>query len=133
MSGIRNTCVILLITCVFISLSYPAIAANQPVLSKVEGKVAVTIEADKTGEPISKYIYAQFIEHLGRCIYGGIWAGMPEDRKFYYPITDDFNPWSTASDSFWNTGPYKYLNASPWQVIGPAGTVTMDTNNPYVG
>ncbi|MFZ0034882.1 MAG: alpha-L-arabinofuranosidase C-terminal domain-containing protein, partial [Sedimentisphaerales bacterium] len=27
----------------------------------------------------------------------------------------------------------KYINASPWQVIGPAGTVTMDSNNPYVG
>ena len=30
-------------------------------------------------------------------------------------------------------GAYKYLKASPWKVIGPAGTVTMDTNNPYVG
>ena len=37
------------------------------------------------GHPISKYIYGQFIEHLGRCIYGGIWAEMLEDRKFYYP------------------------------------------------
>ena len=30
------------------------------------------------------YIYGQFIEHLGRCIYGGIWAEMLEDRKFWY-------------------------------------------------
>ena len=35
-------------------------------------KPAVIIDANKTGEPISKYIYGQFIEHLGRCIYGGI-------------------------------------------------------------
>jgi alpha-N-arabinofuranosidase len=93
----------------------------------------VTVEAGKAGEPISKYIYGQFIEHLGRCIYGGIWAEMLEDRKFYYPIKDEFNPWGTSTDRNWNAGPYKYLNASPWQVIGPASTVTMDTQNPYAG
>ncbi|HQL95695.1 MAG TPA: alpha-N-arabinofuranosidase, partial [Candidatus Hydrogenedentes bacterium] len=32
------------------------------------------IDAAKTGEPVSPYVYGQFIEHLGRCIYGGIWA-----------------------------------------------------------
>ena len=43
---------------------------------------------DRRGEDCSrrclKYIYGQFIEHLGRCIYGGIWAEMLEDRKFFY-------------------------------------------------
>ncbi|MCJ7778399.1 MAG: hypothetical protein MUP16_08815 [Sedimentisphaerales bacterium] len=110
---------------VFVNMSYPVVAANQ--------KAAVTIDATKTGEPISKYIYGQFIEHLGRCIYSGIWAEMLEDRKFYYPIKDEFNPWGTATDPFWNAGPYKFLNASPWQVIGPAGTVTMNKTNPFVG
>jgi len=37
---------------------------------------ALQIDVTKTGEPISKYIYSQFIEYLGRCIYGGIWAEM---------------------------------------------------------
>jgi alpha-N-arabinofuranosidase len=41
---------------------------------------AVVIDTEKTGEPMSKYIYGQFIEHLGRCIYRGIWAEMLEDR-----------------------------------------------------
>jgi len=54
---------------------------------------SVTIDASKTGEPISKYIYGQFIEHLGRCIYGGIWAEMIEDRKFFYPVGDKESPW----------------------------------------
>ena len=96
-------------------------------------KSTVTIDAGKTSEPISKYIYGQFIEHLGRCIYGGIWAEMLEDRKFYYPITDDFNPWGTATDEFWGAGPFKYLNASPWQVIGPPGTVTIVKEQSFVG
>jgi alpha-N-arabinofuranosidase len=102
-------------------------------LASKEPTAQVEIDANSTREPISKYIYGQFIEHLGRCIYGGIWAEMLEDRKFYYPVTDNFSPWGTSSDTQWKAGPYKYLKASPWKVIGPAGTVTMDTNNPYVG
>ncbi|WP_314060452.1 alpha-L-arabinofuranosidase C-terminal domain-containing protein [uncultured Vagococcus sp.] len=35
----------------------------------------LTIVADKKGPKISKYIYGQFAEHLGRCIYEGIWVG----------------------------------------------------------
>jgi alpha-N-arabinofuranosidase len=110
-------------------ISCTAVAAE----SAAPKSYTVTVQTDKTAEPISKYIYGQFIEHLGRCIYGGIWAEILEDRKFYYPITDNFNPWGTATDRNWNAGPYKFLNASPWKVIGPAGTVTMDTTNPYVG
>jgi len=97
----------------------------------------VIIDTAKTGEPISKYIYGQFIEHLGRCIYGGIWAEMLEDRKFYYPITADFSPWKTIEppDNRWSGAgvPYKVIAASPWQIVGPADRVTMIKENPYVG
>ena len=111
-----------------INLAFVIFLANS-----LTASVSITINTEKTKEPISKYIYGQFIEHLGRCIYGGIWAEMLEDRKFYYPITDDFDPWGTGSDKYWGAGPYKYLDASPWQVIGPAGTVRMDSTNAYVG
>lgn len=33
------------------------------------------IDASKTKSQISKNIYGQFSEHLGRCIYEGIWVG----------------------------------------------------------
>lgn len=95
-------------------------------------QTSVKIDFEKTRPPISKYIYGQFIEHLGRCIYGGIWAEMLEDRKFFYPITAEFNPWGTADDPYWESGEFKYLNASPWQVLG-AARVTMDATHPYVG
>ena len=75
-------------------------------------KLAVTIAADQEGPPISKYIYGQFIEHLGRCIYGGIWAEMLEDRKFYYPVGA-----ATAA----------------WRAIGDPGRVKMVEENSYVG
>jgi len=97
---------------------------------------SVTVNLQQTGEPIQKYIYGQFIEHLGQCIYQGIWAEMLLDRKFYFPITDDYNPWAMAHENFWADGEpldYPYLGSSPWQVIGPAGSVSMDKNKSYVG
>jgi alpha-N-arabinofuranosidase len=38
-----------------------------------------TLKADQPGAPISRYIYGQFSEHLGRGIYDGVWVG--EDSK----------------------------------------------------
>jgi alpha-N-arabinofuranosidase len=98
---------------------------------KVDETIKVDIAA--TAEPINPYIYGQFIEHLGKCIYGGIWAEMLEDRKFYYPVTFEFNPWGTATDPQWKTGEYQFLNASPWQVIGDEKTVSMDKKSPFTG
>jgi alpha-N-arabinofuranosidase len=67
-------------------------------LSARELKPSVAIDASVTRAPISKYIYGQFIEHLGRCIYGGIWAEMIEDRKFFHPIGDTDSPWTAAGE-----------------------------------
>jgi alpha-L-arabinofuranosidase len=75
-------------------------------------KPSVSINAAKTLAPMSRYIYGQFTEHLGRCIYQGIWAEMLEDRKFYYPVDD--------KESF-------------WQSVGGAGEVRMNPIVPYVG
>lgn len=89
---------------------------------------SITIDAAKLGAPLTTNVYSQFIEHLGRCIYGGIWAEMLEDRKFYFPITADYNPYRSLKDT-----PYPVVGASPWQLLGPAGAVSMDTNAPFVG
>ena len=37
--------------------------------------VKATVHADKAGAKINKEIYGQFSEHLGSCIYGGLWVG----------------------------------------------------------
>ena len=89
---------------------------------------SVTIDASKVGEPLSPNVYSQFIEHLGRCIYGGIWAEMLEDRKFYHPVTADYNPYRSLRNT-----PYPVVGASPWKIVGDAGLVTMSTNQPFVG
>ena len=35
----------------------------------------VTIDSTSTQTEISPFIYGQFIEHIDRCIYEGLWAG----------------------------------------------------------
>lgn len=37
--------------------------------------VKAILNADQTGDTISRHIYGHFSEHLGHCIYGGIWVG----------------------------------------------------------
>jgi alpha-N-arabinofuranosidase len=39
----------------------------------------LAIKADQPGTQISRYLYGQFAEHLGRGIYGGIWVGEDSD------------------------------------------------------
>ena len=54
---------------VFIFLSFSlAQAQSKP--------VNATIDASKTGAPISKYIYGQFLEHGGDIVNEGVWAEM---------------------------------------------------------
>src|SRR5947208_1399341 len=98
-----------------------------------EAQDKLNVDASKSGAPISKYVYGQFVEHLGRSIYGGLWAEMLEDRKFARPVTDDYNPFDLANDAYGKPAAFTYLKNSPWKVIGPMGTVTMDKAGAYVG
>jgi len=77
-----------------------------------EAANVIEVDVNKPYPPLSEYIYGQFIEHLGRCIYGGIWAEMLQDRKFFYAVGSP---------------------GSPWKVIGRQECVTMDRNQPFVG
>ncbi|TFH35078.1 MAG: alpha-L-arabinofuranosidase, partial [Bacteroidia bacterium] len=73
---------------------------------------SVIIDVSSESEPMPVYIYGQFIEHLGRCIYGGIWAEMLEDRKFWYtPGTRE----------------------SPWRLEGDRSMLTIETSDPFTG
>lgn len=86
----------------------------------------IVIDAGATRPAMSELIYSQFIEHLGRCIYGGIWAEMLEDRKFYYPITGRYAP-------YLNDEMFPAVVRSPWERMGPADSVTMVSDDPFVG
>lgn len=88
--------------------------------------VNATIDASKTGAPISKYIYGQFLEHIGGVVNNNIWAEMLDDRKFYFPITSQ-QPAEPAGPSWRRTA------LRHWMPIGADEFVTMDADRPYVG
>lgn len=81
------------------------------------------LELDKTRPPMSKYIYGQFIEHLGHCIYGGIWAEMLDDRKFFHRVGSQESPWRVFLGAVDPTKPGVKL----------PGGVEMVTDTPFVG
>ncbi len=96
-------------------------------LSAQTQPVTATIDASKTGAPISKYIYGQFLEHGGNIVNEGVWAEMLEDRKFYYPITSK-PPEEPPVPAWRRRGPRRH-----WIPVGADEFVTMDTNKPYTG
>jgi alpha-N-arabinofuranosidase len=97
----------------------------------------IQVDAGAVGAPISPYVYGQFIEHLGRCIYGGLWAEMLEDRKFFYPVTGEAPAWEMfkpGTVSWEGAGvPYELLVRSPWMIVGDKKAVTMAREGAYAG
>jgi alpha-N-arabinofuranosidase len=59
-----------LLLLVFASASAIRAATSAPAVA-----ATLTLDATKPGPVISKHIYGHFSEHLGRCIYEGIWVG----------------------------------------------------------
>jgi len=87
--------------------------------------IEATIDANRTGAPISKYIYGQFIEHIGGIINTGIWAEMLEDRKFFHPIVLTQKPTEEAPS--WR-GPIRR-----WEPVGRDTSIVMDKDKPFAG
>ncbi len=89
--------------------------------------VHATIDASKTGAPISKYVYGQFLEHAGNLVNSGIWAEMIDDRKFYNPIK--------AKAPAEPEGPVWRRRLAPrsWTTEGPEEFVTLDAKRAWTG
>ena len=100
-------------------------------------EATLSVDLTKTRPAISKYVYGQFIEHLGRCIYGGLWSEMLEDRKFFYPVDGEAPAWALFQPgprSYDGEGhPYELLVRSPWMILGARQAVTMDRQRPLAG
>ena len=90
--------------------------------------VTVKLDLKNQGENINPFIYGQFIEHLGRCIYGGIWAEMLEDRKFYFPVTENYAPYVSLKDT-----DFPVVGSSPWEILSDASLVEMVRKDSFVG
>jgi hypothetical protein len=95
-------------------------------LSAEEKPIQATIDASKTGAPISKYIYGQCLEHIGGIVNSNIWAEMLDDRKFYYPINS--HPPAEPQGPSW-----RRITVHHWTPVGADEFVLMDTERAYVG
>jgi alpha-L-arabinofuranosidase len=61
---------------VLVALAAFASVAAKPQLPADNGApIAVSIDASKTGPTLSRHLFGQFAEHLGKGIYEGVWVG----------------------------------------------------------
>lgn len=94
------------------------------------GKTVATqlkIAPETRPHEISPYIFGQFIEHMGNCIYGGIWAEMIQDRKFFFDVPAKGPIWKKTNQEA------VYLADSPWQILGDRQAVGVTTEQPLSG
>ena len=69
---------ILFTATIALAVATGAMAANRSATSGDASQaknVKATVHADQAGAKINREIYGQFSEHLGSCIYGGLWVG----------------------------------------------------------
>lgn len=89
--------------------------------------IVATVDATQTAPPVSKYIFGMFIEHIGKTMYGPLWAEMLDDRKFYFPIVS-VDPMTEAKP-----GGFPGMQLRKWRPVGGDGVVSMDKTAPFVG
>jgi alpha-N-arabinofuranosidase len=92
----------------------------------VAQQVTMTVDAAKTGAPISPYMYGFFTELHEANNEGGFWAEMLGDRKF-------FNPVNSEKDREPSPGRRRAVRAPRFRPLGPDEFVVMDRQKAYVG
>jgi alpha-L-arabinofuranosidase len=112
----------LLLVFVFPGLGYARAAAAPP-----PGEIVATVDTTTVSQPVSKYEYGMFNEHIGTLIYRSLWSEMLDDRKFYSTISStDLNPEGQGS-------PFRNMQLRKWRPVGPGEVVVMDKDKPFVG
>jgi len=125
-SAIR-TSILKMSATVLTALSFAAVSAAQT------HPVNVAIDASKTGTPISKYIYGQFLEHGGDIVNTGVWAELLADRKFFYPVSATApQPPQPIGNAAGNPR-FRRPITRWWAPVGGDEFVTMDSKSPYTG
>ncbi len=113
--------------CLLFLFSLPLAVSSQTHIA------TATIDTSKTGAPISKNIYGQFLEHGGDIVNTGVWSEMLVDRKFFYPVATSA---PTPPPVMGNAAGNPRFRRTPtrwWSPIGGDDVVTMDTKAAYTG
>jgi len=95
--------------------------------------ITATVDVTKTGAPISKNIYGQFLEHGGDIVNTGLWSEMLADRKFFYPVATVA---PTPPPAMGNAAGNPRFENTPkrwWSPVGGDTVVTMDEKAAYAG
>jgi alpha-N-arabinofuranosidase len=98
-------------------------AENAPQQLKVE------IDTQQSAQPVSRYEYGMFIEHIGALTYRSLWSEMLDDRKFYFAIKPEESQATAPAQG----GPFRNMQLRKWLPIGPAEAIVMDKDHPFVG
>jgi alpha-N-arabinofuranosidase len=85
--------------------------------------VAATIDATRTGPPITPLVFGGFMEPATT----RVWAEMLSDRKFFNRVTSQPDP-AVVTGGFGRRGPQPR-----WLAVGPDEFVVMDEANAFVG
>jgi alpha-N-arabinofuranosidase len=91
------------------------------VFASPAANIEVTVDAAKTGEPITPLIFGGYMEPATT----RVWAEMLTDRKFANSIAHA--PAAPVNPFF------RRFAGEPWRPLGPEGTVEMDTEERFVG
>lgn len=102
-------------------------AAAQKTASAPDGSIAATIDTQQAAPPVSNYDFGMFIEHIGKTMYGPLWAEMLDDRKFYFPIT------TAEPQAQGQRRGFPGMQMRRWHPVGGDDVVTMDKDKPFVG
>lgn len=114
---------------VVLCFGYLGIAVAQQSVTGVPDRLQVTIDTQRTAEPVSKYEFGMFIEHLRSLIYRSLWSEMLDDRKFYFPISSK-EPVVVNQ----NENPsLRNMQLRKWRPVGADESVSMDKDRPFVG
>jgi alpha-N-arabinofuranosidase len=95
--------------------------------------ITATVDVAKTGAPISKNIYGQFLEHGGDIVNAGIWSEMLVDRKFFYPVATAAPTPPPAIGNAAGNPRFENIPKRWWAPVGGDGVVTMDGKAPFTG
>jgi alpha-N-arabinofuranosidase len=111
-----------------LGVCFPATAAlsQSPVIT-------ATVDVAKTGAPISKNIYGQFLEHGGDIVNTGIWSEMLVDRKFFYAVATVAPTPPAAMGNAAGNPRFDNVPKRWWAPVGGDDVVTMDKKGPYTG
>src|SRR5215831_13803558 len=113
-------------------LTSAAIVLSSPSRAQLDphpSSIAASIDTRQVKDPISKYMYGMFIEHIGNLINHSLWSEMLDDRKFYFPINSKPEPESAGAPNAIR----QRMQYKKWRPVGSDDFVTMNATRVFVG